>query len=100
MTFFTSECYIRNRYHLRIVNNLVKPHQLDFRCQLDGIVVGPMLLENSGQYYEYEFKDALPMDKDKYYANCDSKARTCAYTAAYEGIYDFEGDLVYTWKLA
>ncbi|KAM7251514.1 hypothetical protein ACFE04_023397 [Oxalis oulophora] len=52
-----SEAVYQNRY-VRVTNNLTELDQLDFRCQpLDGATIGPMLLDNFAQYYEFHFKE-------------------------------------------
>ncbi|KAM7251316.1 hypothetical protein ACFE04_023199 [Oxalis oulophora] len=123
ITFLTSECEAVYKMHVRIVNNLDEPDQLDFRCQSRGRAdIGPILLETHGQYFQFDFEDTgnteyicdlwypishryhvtitgYPYDTKEYYDNCDENTQTCTWEVNYEGIYDFEGDLLYTWGL-
>ncbi|KAM7252509.1 hypothetical protein ACFE04_024392 [Oxalis oulophora] len=130
MIFFTSSksFMLGRRYHVKIVNNLTEPDQLDVTCHYRGKVHGPVLLEEQGQSFIFGFKInyigrktfkcdlwypvshqyhvhfvAFKADGDFVYDVCGET--WCIWTATYEGIYVTNtrtGEIIfkYNWQLA
>ncbi|KAM7261125.1 hypothetical protein ACFE04_026600 [Oxalis oulophora] len=127
-----SKTPLYRRHHVRMYNNLTEPDQLDWRCEFKDDfthdVVGPVLIEENGQYFEFGFKENRAEStlyncdlwylvshkyyvgfpafvSDKKFANDLCGGVNCYWTATYEGIYIINLDtreqiFMHEWKLA